>query len=104
MQPVYAQVTIDKDLFSPAKYFFTFGDFVNVVIKNAFVLAGLISFVLLIFGGFNVIVSAGSGDTKKLEQGKQAIVGAVTGLLIIVTSVWIIQIIEKITGVPLLKP
>jgi len=94
-------VNID-DVFSPAKSFNTFGDVVSVIVTNAFVLAGLLSFILLIFGGFNVIVAA--GDSKKLEQGRGAIVGAVVGLLVVVGSFWIVQIIEVLTGVKILKP
>jgi len=58
----------------------------------------------LIFGGISIIVGAGSGDTKKLEQGKKTLTGALAGLLIVVTSVWLIQIIEKVTGLNLLSP
>jgi hypothetical protein len=92
-----------KSIFAPANTFNDFGSIVSVIVKNAFVLAGIISFVLLIFGGFSVIVSAGSGDTKKLEQGKQAITGAVIGLLVVVLSVLIVQVIATITGLDVLK-
>lgn len=106
MRTVYAATTsvniedLAKDL-SPFK---TYGDVVDVVVRNAFVLGGIIAFILLIFGAFGVIVAAGSGDSKKLEQGKKAITSAVLGLIIIVGSFWIVQIIETITGVPILKP
>jgi hypothetical protein len=90
-----------KTIFSPAQSFSSFGDVVSVIVKNAFVLAGIISFVLLIFGGFMVIVSA--GDTKKTESGRNAITGAVIGLLLVVGSFWIVQIINKITGLNLLQ-
>lgn len=92
-----------EDVFAPAKTFSTFGDIVTVIVKNAFVLAGIISFVLLIIGGLGVIVGAGSGDTKKLEQSKKAITGAVMGLLIVVLSVLIVQVIATITGADILK-
>lgn len=91
----------DPKVFSPAQNFATFGDVVSVVVRNAFVLAGIISFVLLILGGFNIIVSA--GDSKKTESGRNAITGAVIGLLIIIGSFWIIQIINKLTGLTLLQ-
>ena len=78
----------------------TFGPLVSAVVKNAFVFAGLISFFLLIFGGFQVIV--GAGDPKKAEKGKAAITGAVIGLLIVFGSFWIVQIIGVITGQNLL--
>ncbi len=93
-----------SDIFTPAQQFSTFGDLTNVIVRNAFMLAGVISFVLLIFGGFSIILGAGSSDTKRIDQGKQAMVGAVFGLLIVVTSVWIIQILEAITGMRLLSP
>ena len=93
----------DPTVFAPAQTFTDFGSIVSVIVKNAFVFAGIITFVLLIFGGFGVIVGAGSGDTKKLEQGKKAVTGAVAGLLIVVLSYTIIQIIATITGIDLLK-
>ena len=82
----------------------TFADIVNVILKNAFMLAGLMAFVVLVFGGFSVIMGAGAGDTKQVGKGTSAITGAVIGILIIVISVWIIQILEKITGQPILSP
>lgn len=103
MERVFALVDI-KDEFSPASSFGTFGDLVNVVVRNAFVVAGVISFVLLVAGGFGIIVGAGAGDTKKLEQGKQAMSAAAVGLILVVASLWIVQIIEKVTGLSLLSP
>lgn len=93
-----------KSLYSPAATYDKFDVLVNLLVKNAFVLGGLVAFVLLIFGAFSVIVGAGSGDTKKLEQGKQALMGAVIGLILIVASVWIIEILSIVTGVNLLSP
>ena len=105
MERIFAEVDIsDPKVFSPAGTFQTFGDIVNVIVRNAFVLAGLIAFILMIFGGFGIIVGAGSGDTKKLEQGKKNLTGAVAGLILVVTSYWLIQIIERITGLSLLNP
>ena len=97
MEQVFAQVDISQT-FQPAQHFKTVGDLISVVIPNVFVLAGIITFVLLVFGGFGMIVGAGSGDSKKLEEGRKAITGAVVGLIIVVASIWIIQIIETLTG------
>ncbi len=101
MERVFAQVNI-KDAFPPAKNFDTIGALVSVVAQNAFVLAGVIAFVFLIFGGFAIIMGAGAGDTKQLETGRKAMTGAAVGLIIIVGSFWIIQILEKLTGITLL--
>ena len=101
MERVFA-VSIQSISPTTFSQFKTFGDLVNVIIRNAFVLAGIISFALLVFGGFGVIMGAGEGDTKKLEQGGQTIVGAVIGLIIVVVSYWIVELIGKITGINLL--
>jgi hypothetical protein len=101
MDRVFAQVPLVNH--NPSPNLTTFADLVNVVVRNAFVLAGLAAFIVLVFGGFSVIMGAGGGDTKQLEKGKNAITGAVIGILVIVVSVWIIQIIEKITGISILQ-
>jgi hypothetical protein len=102
MEHVFAQVDISQ-VFAPAGTFKDFGTIVSVIVKNAVVFAGIISFVLLVLGGFGVIVGAGSGDTKKLEQSKRAVTGAVIGLLIVVLSVLIVQVIATITGSEILS-
>jgi hypothetical protein len=96
------KVGVDIGQYAPAG-FQKWGEVVTVIVKNAVVFAGIISFVLLVLGGFSVIVGAGSGDTKKLEQGKKAVTGAVIGLLIVVLSVLIVQVIATITGIPIIK-
>lgn len=95
-------VSIDS-VFTPAATFKDFGSIVSVVVKNAFVLAGIISFILLIVGGLGVIMSAGSGDAKQMEQAKKSITGAVTGLIVVVTSVLIVQLVATLTGSDVLK-
>ena len=42
-------------------------------------------------------------EIKQLEKGKQTITYAVLGLILVVTSYWIVQIIEKVTGLSLLQ-
>lgn len=101
LEQVFAQSVSLSEL-SPAKSLTSFGVLTNIIVKNAFVFAGIISFILLIFGGFQVIVAA--GDTKKLEKGRGAIVGAVIGLLLVVGSFWIVQIVSIVTGVDILNP
>lgn len=101
MNQVFAQVPLVT--YNPSPNLTKFADIVNVILKNAFMLAGLLAFIVLVFGGFSVIMGAGAGDSKQMEKGKNAITGAVIGILVIVTSVWIIQIIEKLTGVAILK-
>lgn len=101
MERVLAQVEIGSS-FAPAQNFTTIGSLVSVVSQNAFVIAGIIAFVFLILGGFGFIIGAGAGDTKQMEQGKKALTGAALGIVIILGSFWIIQIIETLTGMTLL--
>ncbi|HAV15528.1 MAG TPA: hypothetical protein DCX25_04320 [Candidatus Pacebacteria bacterium] len=82
----------------------TFGTpaaFINTLLPNAYIAAGLIVFALLVFGGFSIISSG--GDPKGLEKGTQAITGAVIGFLVIFASYWIIQIIQIVTGLQILS-
>ncbi|MBI4065070.1 hypothetical protein HY409_01745 [Candidatus Gottesmanbacteria bacterium] len=104
MERVFAGVDLKTDLSKTLYSFGTFGDLVSVIVKNAFVIASVIAFIFLVFGGFSIIMGAGGGDTKKIEQGKEAMTGAVIGLLIVIGSLWIVQIIEKLTGLSLLTP
>jgi ABC-type antimicrobial peptide transport system permease subunit len=77
-------------------------DLISAILPNIFVLAGLIIFLYFVFGGFLVISSAG-GDPQKAEQGKQVITQAALGFAIIFSSYWIIQIIQILTGIPILN-
>ncbi len=92
------------DFFSPAKTFPTFGDFINVLTKNVFVLAGVLIFVFLIAAGLKYIMSAGSGDEKEIGQSKTAITAALIGFGLIFTAYWLIQIIEYVTGIAIFNP
>lgn len=90
-------------IFAPAKTFPTISSLVNVLLPNIYMLAGVSLFVLLLFGGFGVIMGAGNDDPKQSAQGRQAITMAVIGFLVIFASYWIIGIIEKLTGVAILN-
>lgn len=82
----------------------TLGEIISNILPNIYILAGVILFFLLIGGGLMFIFSAGREDPEGAGKGKQAITAALLGFLIIFASYWIIQIIEVITGVDILKP
>lgn len=92
-----------SSVFTPAQNFKTFGSLVTVIVKNSFVLAGVISFILIVFGGFSVIMGAGGGDSKRMEQGKQTLTYAVIGLLLVIGSYSIVQILNYFTGLKLFE-
>lgn len=82
----------------------TTGGIISTVLRNVYILAGVLLFLLLIFGGLGIIMGAGSGDAKKTAQGQQAVTQALIGFVLIFASYWIIQIIEIITGLKILSP
>ena len=111
MSKLLAEVSIGKEwLLGPqapigqAEQFKTTGALISIILRNVYMLAGILVFVLLLFGGISIILGAGGGDPKKTGQGQKAVVAALTGFLIIFASYWIIQIIQFITGVDILNP
>ncbi|MDO8551437.1 MAG: hypothetical protein Q7S03_02045 [bacterium] len=79
------------------------GGLVSLLIGNIFIIVGVVFFLLLIFGGFSLIMGAGGGNPQQSEKGKQAVTYAVIGFLVIFLSYWIVQIIEAITGLNILN-
>lgn len=76
-------------------------DLLQLLLPNAFIFAGIILFILLIFGGLTIITSA--GNAKEMEKGTQAIGGALLGFLLIFAAYWIIQIVQVVTGVQIFQ-
>ncbi len=80
-----------------------FGTIITLVLRISITAASIILLFLLIFGGITFIMSAGSGDSKKADQGKKTITSAIIGFAIVVFSYVIIKIIEIITGLHILN-
>ncbi len=73
------------------------GTFVNYLIKLSISIAGGIAFLLIILGGFQIILSGGSPE--KVKAGKEMITSAIAGLFLIIFAVFILKLI----GVDILK-
>ncbi|MCL4360406.1 hypothetical protein M1555_04125 [Patescibacteria group bacterium] len=54
-------------------------------------LAGGIAFLLIIFGGLQIMTS--TGNPEKLNEGRELVVSAIAGLLLIIFSVFILRLI-----------
>ena len=74
---------------------------INAILPNVYIAAGIVIFFMIIFGGFTIIANA--GNTEKTEEGTKIITAAIIGLLVLFGSYWIIQIIQVVTGVPILN-
>ena len=74
-------------------------NFVNSLLKFSIGIGGGIAFLLMIFGGFQIILS--SGNPEKIKAGKEMITAAITGLLLIIFSILILKFVGvDILGLP----
>lgn len=77
----------------------TLGDLISILLPASLIIAGIVLFFFIIFGGITMISGAGSGDAQAGAKGKQAATYALIGFLIIFCAFWVIQLLEAITGV-----
>ena len=76
-----------------------FTDFTAWLLRRIVAIAGGIAFLLVIAGGFKIITSA--GDPKGVQAAKETITSALIGLLFIIFSVFLLELIGvKILGIP----
>lgn len=71
--------------------------FIEDLLPFAIAIAGGIAFVLILFGSLQVMLSA--GNPEKLNAGKELVSSAIIGLLLIIFSIFILQLI----GVQILR-
>jgi len=73
---------------------------ISRILVFAFPLAGLILFLMIVWGGFEML--SGAAGKKGLEAGKQRVTAAIIGFLLLFASYWIVQIMERVFGVDIL--
>lgn len=71
-------------------------EIINAVLPFVFVIAGLILFSMIFFGGFTIFTSA--GNPEKTKQGQGMIVNALIGFAVIFAAYWIMQLLEFSLG------
>lgn len=74
------------------------GGIVSRVLEFLFPLAGLVLFIMLIWGGFEILIKSSQG-TKGLDAGKNRITAAIVGFLLLFATYWMAQIVETIFGI-----
>lgn len=75
----------------------TIGDIISAILPYVFAISGLLLFVFLIMGGFELLTSAGNPESVKKAQGK--ITSALVGFVIIFLAYWLTQALEIIFGI-----
>jgi len=73
---------------------------INRTLSFIFPLAGLALFLMLVWGGFEMLT--GTASKKNLDAGKERVTAAIIGFLLLFISYWIVQIVEYVTGVGIL--
>ncbi len=73
------------------------GEIVSGLLPYLFAGAGLLLLLYLIFGGFQLMTSA--GDPKKTQEAKGKITNALVGFFIVFISYWLVQIVGTILGI-----
>jgi hypothetical protein len=75
---------------------------VKILLSFGMGIAGGIAFLLILLGGFQIMTSA--GNPEQLEAGKELVTSAITGLLLIIFSTFILRLIGvNILGIPQFK-
>ena len=90
--------TLGKSPDTVAGTYSTPAEIVNVVVRNLFVVAGIIFFLMIIYSGFKFVYQGKKGA----EDVKTIMTAAVAGLGIMFASYWIVQILEIVTGVEII--
>lgn len=98
-----AQVDIGKSFFGEGNKFPTslneVGPLISRFINIAFIAAGIILLFFFILGGISLISGAGSDNPEQLAKGKQTVISALIGFVVVFAAYWIVQLIQVITGV-----
>ncbi len=73
---------------------------INRTLLFAFPLAGLLLFLMIVWGGLEMVI--GATNKKSMDQARQRITSAVIGFGLLFTSYWIVQIVEYIFNLAIL--
>lgn len=84
--------TIEK----PTGFFDDIGDVINSLLKFVMVIAALLVFLYLIWGGIEWITSG--GDKGKTESARNKITSAIIGLIVLAASYALLTIVLKFIG------
>ena len=81
--------------------FQSIGGLISAWLPNIYILGGILVLILIIASGLMWIGNA--GDIKKIEESQKILTFAIMGFIFLFASYWIIQIVQVLTGVPILN-
>ncbi len=99
MRNVFAQeVEINGvNIEGPLKGFSTIGDVINKVVPFVITIAGIILFFILMWGGYDYLMS--QGTPEKVKSANAKITAGIVGFVLLVLSFLITRIVTYIFGV-----
>lgn len=68
------------------------GGIISRLLSYAFPIAGFILFIMIVWGGFEMLLGATS---KKMDAGRQRVTAAIIGFFLLFASFWIIRIVDQ---------
>ncbi len=72
-------------------------DIVGVIITYLFPVAGVILFFIIIWGGYDLLMS--EGEAEKLEAGRNKITSGIIGMVLLVLSYFFAKLVGYIFGI-----
>ena len=75
-----------------------FNSFITNLITSAITIAGILLLAYFMYGAVVWITSA--GDSKKLDEAKMIINNAITGIILVVLSYFVVGLVGGILGIP----
>jgi hypothetical protein len=94
-----ADITINIP--TPSAAVTNLGKLIGSGITAAIVIAGLLTFIFLIWGGLQWLTSG--GDKSKYEAARDRITAAIIGLVIVAAAVAIINVIQQFFGIDIFR-
>lgn len=73
--------------------------FIESILKIAIGIGGGVAFLLILFGGFQILTSA--GNPEQLTAGRELVTSAISGLLLVIFSIFLLRLVGyNILGIP----
>ncbi len=73
----------------------------QIFVHNAYMFVGIVAVFLVMYSGFKFLTSG--GDAKQVQSAQQTLTYAIIGLVVVILSFLVIQLVSVITGVECIK-
>lgn len=70
---------------------------VQLLVRNVFVIAGMIIFLLIFYVALKMV----TGGKKGFEETRTILTSALAGLVLMICAYWIVQLVGYLTGIPM---